>query len=401
MSGDDTVTTDDEKPAGGGGKKGKHAKTEPYAPAATPVVNDEALYEFLLALFWDEPEPEQFPEHVELNIVSGRYSSKIEQTIWSKKFAPVRAEEYAVKHGAGAAKPTREQLVALSNLLLAKMRRDCDESGHSRAYAVMAWSTSRSDSPYMSFAKKMTPSGRYAQKKGESGEDDDDGISQEKKFVIQLYQQQQKMIEMHYEMTAGFLDRMQRVEERNEIEIDKLRKDRHSMAEQLERALSLEQDREERRAAFRQKRDIIDKGMLAVETYGPMLAQSLMGGKKDIVNGTAVPSDEVEALRNFLRTTQEGGQLTQEQLIEAFGDWDEKTGRIVTPGILAPEQVLVIVLVSRAQVPPDELDKLMPGGPLAVTMPQFGQLMRVFGEQIEQLKKIFEMRAQKRQQKET
>jgi hypothetical protein len=393
---EDTTTTEDEKPH----KKGKGAPKEAYNPAATPVINDEHLYEFLLALFYDDPEPEQFPEHVDLNIVSGKYSSKIEQTIWSKKFAPIRAEEYAVKHGAGAAKPNREQLAALSNLLLAKMRRDCDESGHARAYAVMAWSTSRSDSPYMSFPKKMAPAGRFARKPGEA-EDEDEGLTRGEKFVIQLYTQQQKMFELYGEMLAGLSDRYQRTEERDASEIEKLRKERHSLTEQLERALSLEQDREERRAAFRQKREIIDKGMNVLETYGPSLASSLIGGgKKDIINGSAETSDEAEALRNFLRTTDEGGSLTQKQMIDAFGDWDENTGRLTTPGVLAPEQVLIVVMVSKGQTPPDELDKLMPGGPLEITQPQLMQLVRVFGAQIEQLKKIFDMRMQKRQSKE-
>lgn len=394
-------TVDEERPKKG--KRGPDDRAAAQAAAVTPVINDQDLYEFLLALFYDDPEPEQFPERVELNVVSGRYFTKVEVSVWTKKFAPTRAPDEAVRQGAGAPKPSREQLAALSNLLNQKMRRDCDESGHARAYRVEAWSMSRSDQPYMTHLKRLTPGGRFSRKGGEAEGDDGEELTRGEKFQLQLYAQQQKMFELYGEMLAGLSDRYQRVEERNESEIDRLRKERASLSEQLERALSMELDREERREAFRQKRQVIDKGMAVIETYGPALAASLIGGRNGkgsgVINGSAEPGDEVEALLNFLRTTEEGGQLTQKQMIDAFGDWDEKSGRMTTPGVLSTEQVVVVVTVSNRSAPADDLDKLMPGGPLEIKPEQLVQLVRIFGAQIEQLKKIFEMRMKRRQAK--
>lgn len=386
---------DDEtpSPSPGNGKKGKGNGKEPpdHSATVTPQVRDQELYEFLVALFYDDPEPEQFPERVELNVVSGRYATKIETTIWAKQYAPIRATGEAVKRGAGAAKPSREVLAALSNLLLEKMRRNCDEFGN-RAFAVHAWSTSRDGSPYMAFPKKMTPGGRYARKDGET--DDDEDLTREQKFILQLFGITKQSSEMYFDAFAGLVDRYSRDKERDSTEIDRLHRKLAEKNDQLERALSFELDREERRDGMRQKREIIDKGMHVVETYGPVLAASLMG-KKMMGEGGAPPSDEAAALREFLCTTEQGGRATSQQLLEAFGDWEN--GRQLKPGILSADQAMIIVLVAGGKLAVDELDKLVPGGPLEITMAQGAQLMRVFGDQLEPLMKVFASRQKKKE----
>jgi hypothetical protein len=385
-------------------KKGKGPDDQPYNPPVTPTIVDQNLFDFLEELFYGDPEPEQFPEKITLDVVSGRYSNKIESTVDTYTFAPIRATTATVKAGAGAPKPSRERLVALSNKLLGKMRQDCDECGHARGYAINAWSTSRGDVPYKYFPKKMQPSGRFARKPGEGDADEDDGLTRDQKFAVQLYAQQQKMIELHGELMAGLFDRLDRAGERDRDENqrlrqenDRLRQERTRLVEQTERALSLELDREERREGLRQKRQLIDKSMAVVEQYGPMLAASLMGKKGGVINGSAEPNSEVEALQDFLRTTEDGGRMTVAQLTDAFGDWHD--GELRTPGILDRSQALVIVMVARGQAPTDELDKLMPGGPLEIKPQQLMQLMNVFGDQLEPLQKVFISRSQKKKEK--
>lgn len=363
--------------------------------AVTPVIKDQAIFEFLESLFYGDPEPEQFPERVELNIVSGRYSAKIEATIWVRPYAPIRATGEAVKRGAGAAKPSREQLVALSNLLLEKMRRDCDEAGHARGYAVHAWSSSKSDGPYMVHPKRMSPSGRYAKKSGDDDEEDGAPLTRDQKYVLQMMSQMKARDELQFEMITGLIDRYSRDKDRDSNEIDRLHRKLAEKNDQLERALSLELDREERRDAAKMRRQIAEKGWQAVETYGPMLVGSLM--KKPVVDGTVEPSSEVEALRDFLKTKEEGGQMTLQQAHDAFGDWNAETGELNVPGVLQPEQSMVLVQVANGKLPLDKIDELMPGGPLEITMEQGIRLMNVFGPQLAPLQKIIAARMSKKE----
>lgn len=376
-------------------KSGK--KELPDRNATVPVVKDQALFEFIESLFYADPEPEQYPERVELNIVSGRYSSKIEATIWTKQFAPIKATGEAVKKGAGAAKPSREQIVAISNLLLENMRRNCNEGSTPRTYAVHAWSTLRGDTPYMTSIKKLTPSGNRA-RNGEDEDEDGAPLTKEQKFVLQLFQQSQKNSEQVAEMVAGLLDRYSRDKDRDSNEIDKLHRKLAEKNDQLERALSMELDREERREQLKMKRQFAEKGWKAVEMFGPALMSSLIG-KKPIIDAKTEPGEDVAALRKFLRTTDEGGTMTIAQAHAAFGDWDADNNVLITPGVLSVDQSMIIVRVAHEQLPTSELDKLMPGGPLEVTNDQLMGLLNIFGESIMALQSIFTRRQQQAQTK--
>lgn len=382
--------TTEETPTAGRGKK-----EGPDRNLTTPVVKDQALFEFLELLFYADPEPEQYPERIELNIVSGRYSSKVEATVWTKQFAPVKATGEAVKRGAGAGKPSREQLVALSNYLLEQMRRNCNESGSTRMFAVHAWSTLRGDTPYMHVLKKMTPNGNKAQ---DADENEIDGVplNREQKFALQLQTQSQKMFEMFGELMVGMVDRLNRDKERDSNEIDKLHRKLAEKNDQLERALSMELDREERREQLKMKRQMAEKGWEAVQKFGPMLMGSLIGNKK-IIDAKTVP-DDLTALREFLKTTDEGGKMTLKQAHDAFGDWDPASGTLRTPGVLSVDQAVLLVQVANEAVPVDGLDKLMPGGPLEITPEQGMQLMGIFGEQLMVLQAVFSRRQQAQQQ---
>ncbi len=385
---DETTTTEN------GGGKGPRGPRE--RDIATPVVKDEALLAFLEDLFYADPEPEQYPERIELNVVAGRYSEQLKSIVWTQQFAPIKATGEVLKKSAGQAKPSKERLVALSNLLLQRMQQDCDQCGHRRAYGVHAWSTSRGDEPYMRFLKTVDPKGRYSRE----GQEEEDGVgplSERDRFLVQMSDQQRKMFEFYGEALAGLIDRYNRDKERDSSEIDRLHKQLSSKNEQLERALSLELDREERREWVRLRRQMADKGWAAVETYAPLLLASVVG-KAKVIDSPPAANDPtiVDALRGFLRMTGEGGQLTPEQAVAAFGDWDKATGTLITPGILTAEQSVILVHVATGQAPTSEIDRLIPpNGSNPITPQQLAALVKLFPmDQIAPLQQVFMKRNQ-------
>lgn len=393
----------DETEAPASGKKKQPADR---SQGVTPIVRDQDLFEFLEQMFYGDPEPEQYPEKIELNVVAGRASEQLRAIVWTRQFAPIRATEEAIKRGAGSSKPSREVLVAMSNLILQKMQQDCDGSGSPRSYGVHAWSTAKGDIPYMRFLKRVTPKGRYPREGGgggggAGGDEGEDGepMNREQKFTLQLYGQQQKMAEMYGELVAGMIDRYSRDKDRDSNEIDKLHRQLAEKNDQLERALSLELEREERRETLKMKRQIAEKGWQAVETFAPMLISSFMGRK--VIDTTAVDpnAEDISTLREFLKTTDEGGRLTMEQAHAAFGKWDTDTNTMMQPGILTSDQATILVLASQGRIPFPEIDKLLPGGPYEVTMDQVMKLAKLFGEQILPLQGIIAKRQQQAHQK--
>ncbi len=369
----DEVTTSSNGGKGGG-------KEPPHRDLSAPVIKDRALFDFLEQLFYTDPEPEQYPERIELNVVSGRYSEQLKAIIWTKEFAPIKASTEAKKQGAGAGKPNKEQLVSLSNHLLQQMQQDCDACGHRRSYGVHAWSLKRGEGPYMRFLKSVDPSGRYPRNgDGENGEEEE-ALDKRDKFIVQMAAQQNDMHTSLGALIAGLLDRYNRDKERDSGEIDRLHKMLAQKNEQLERALSLELDREERREWVRLRRQMADKGWQVVERYGPSLMASLTG-KGKIIAGTV--EDVPAVLLAFLKSA------TEDQLSTTFGDWDQ--ANCIRQGLLTPDQALIFVHVAQGKLPVVELDKIIPpSGPFAITQQQlvaFGQIFSV--DQLKPLHDLF------------
>ncbi|KKW46509.1 MAG: hypothetical protein UY96_C0003G0012 [Parcubacteria group bacterium GW2011_GWB1_56_8] len=85
--------------------------------------------------------------------------------------------------------------------------------------------------------------------------------------------------------------------------------------------------------------------------------------------------------------------LTKEQADKAIGIWDETNQCISKPGVLSQGQSQILFQVAYGQAPPEELDKLLPGGILAVSMEQLARLQQIFPlEQIAPLMLIFQSR---------
>jgi hypothetical protein len=382
------------------GKKGKASNGEPPASLETPTVRDQRIFDWLEAVFYgiDDEEPEQNPERISLDIVSGRASQTVESTVWEQQYAAIKAiPEESTKRSARYGKPNKERLVALSNFILNQMQDNCDECGRKRTYALHAWSFNRAERPYMQLLRTLQPKGRKPVK-AELLDDEDldlDGepLSHDRRFILRLFAETQKMFAMNSEVMVQIVDRFNRNEERLMTENDRLHRTITQKNEQLERSLSLQDERDEKREWRRLRREMAEKTWDAVETYGPLLAGKLLSGKKPAPH----PSDaaDIEVLRKFLRTTDEGGSLTPQQLITALGDWNKEG--CVKPGILAPVQALILVHVAQGNTAPSDLDKLLPGGEHAIEARQFMALQGVFSpEQLEPLRDMITRRMTQR-----
>ncbi len=370
---DETATED------GSGKKGGRQPRD----VGPPVVKDSALTEFLESLFYNDPEPEQFPEYITLSIVAGRYGEQLKSQLWIKQFAPVFASDEAIKKGAGSRKPDKGQIVGIANMLLQKMQENCDALGHSQKYGVHAYSSKRGDLAYAHHLKSITPKGIHAKKDGDDEDDEDEGLNSRDKFLRQLSAQQNEMHVALGGLITGLLDRYNRDKDRDSNEIDKLHRTLSQKNEQLERALSLELDREERREWTRLRRQVTDKGVQALEMYGPTLMASLFG-KPKVLEGSV--DDTPEVLQKFIDAA------TDAQKQSTFGDWNDDG--CVKPGILTPDQSLILVHVAQGKLSVDQLDKLIPPrGENAITQEQLISLTQVFTmEQLAPLQKTFQKR---------
>lgn len=89
---------------------------------------------------------------------------------------------------------------------------------------------------------------------------------------------------------------------------------------------------------------------------------------------TTVTSREQEIIGKLMHDAQAAGIS-----IKLFGDWEMENGtaRIVTPGIVTPDQVKVLFKVYKGHLPASALDGLMPtsGKPVAITSDQQAQII--------------------------
>src|SRR6185369_9513254 len=343
--------SDNTEEESGGKKKGK--PTDRDKALIEPVIKDQALFEFLELLFYDDPEPAHYPDRIEVNVVKGRDKGQLTSTVLSLPFAPVKASKEAIAQGAGQGKPSREKLVALSNRILHAMQLDCDASRSRQCYGVHAWCHSRGDDPYMRFLKHCEPKGKYPRE----GQEDDEDETYEKRFVAQVMRHQEQMVSLLGAGYEGHSDRQDRMSERLLRRNEYLESRIDKLLDIVERSLSLEAERKERLEWAKLKTHAARQGLDFALAMAPPLINQLTG--KPILPTTDTP--ETIALKNFLKTEQEGGLLTEEQVNAAFGRWDDTPEHnLVAPGVLTLDQATVLFHVAYGKLPADELNKLMP-----------------------------------------
>ena len=374
---------------------GKKRPTDRDKAQVDVLVSDQEFFEWLEQLFYAEPEVAHFPEKIEILVMQGTAKRTFGECLKIIPFAPKKAisrkaaEEVGVQY-MGDGKPSREKLVHLVNQLVHHMRRDCDASGKPQTYSICAWHGAMSEEPYDRLPRTYKPRGQYP--KAGDGLSDDEDMPMEKRFGIQVLDHQKQMVGLLGAGYEGMMDRYDRSHERDAAEIERLRNENQNLREQLNRALSLQIEQDERRQWLALRNKATDKALNLVESFGTPLVGKLIG-KSEVA--------EVITLKNFLRSTEEGGQLTAQQAVATFGDWDNETNTLRSAGILTRPQGEIIFRVAFSQIHIDELDKLLPGGELEVTTDQFTQLQQIFSmEQIGAVGMLFKDRMQKKAAKE-
>lgn len=295
-----------------------------------------------------------FPEKIEVRAVSGPQCRQLGGMVKQILYKP------------NAPKPTRESLVALSNEILHLTQRDCDAIGKMQRYGVLVYHFMREDSFYTRYLLKMLPKGEnVVDGAGDDGEDalDEDGRPKlfQQRLLEAVLKWQENNQQMHYEASAGIMDRLDRVNERQAQEIDRIQDKMMKLMEIAERALSQEAEREERRKWSDLKVHLAERGSETVLGLLPVVANRLAGNSQ-VPAGQ--PSPESMALTNVMKS------LTHEQSVLLFGDYSDGPGHELTkPGILNPEQAKIVGGVAMCQMSPNELDRLLVG-PLAISADQ-------------------------------
>ncbi len=337
------------------------------------------LFEFLEGLFDGASE---FPEKVEVRVVRG------------KDFATMGPSVKQYPYPAGSTKPTREKLVGMSNEILNGCQRMTDVHRKRTVFHVAAIHFSRDPAPYTRFLLDCMPGATY--KNGENGEiesDDDGEATPQNQMLAQVLLHGREMFSMFGGAFEGLLDRMDRMQERVMKQNDSLDARNQNLANMLENALDRREEREERKMWLGVKTRLAEKGADLAIAMAPAMLNQFVGGGKQVV-----PAETPEALvlKEFFKTTDEGGKLTKEQADAAFGIWD--SGRQNTAGVLKEEQVAILYGVAHGQKPVVELDMLMPGGSCAITVEQVMSLNSIFSmEQIAPIMMTFQARSNKRQ----
>lgn len=342
-----------------------------------PIPKSPALFEWLEKLF---DGGSQFPEMISCRVVTGRNYERLGASIKQIIFPPK------------ATKPSRGELVALSNELVGLMQRDADIQRKRVVYGMHVSHKMRDPDFYERYLYPCNPSPLHAGEGVPRPEEDDSPADRtiEAQFAVQAMGHQERMFALYGGGFEGLLDRMDRINEQQAQAILKKDERIEKLTDMLERALSHEEERREKREWSLLKIRSVEKAVeLGLAIAPPLLNQ--IAGKKLIETSD---SQEALTLRNFFKKKSEGGLLTEEQAVLAFGSDDGK------PGVLAYDQIKLLFDVAHCRAPAEELDKLLPGGPLEITNEQVAALTMRCGFTVEQLVPLhltFEARMKRRQ----
>lgn len=360
-------------------RKGKrNGPTDRETATTTPTPKDNEFFEWLMALFFGD---NNFPEKIEVRPMRGRDFATRGPLILLRTWGPRDP------------KPTPEIVTKISNEILFAIQRDCDIQGKPRViYGILAIHFAKDDEPYTRYLLPRKPMGVYTAK-GEGidrrDDEDEDELDPKKKFASQILDHGERMFEKYLGGFEGLLDRMDRVLERQEASIERKDIRIEKLTDMLEKALSLEEERAQRRAWEAVKIKGVEKALDVGMAIAPPLIAGFLGKPE---------AGEVVVLATFFKTVDEGGKMTQAAAEAAFGVADEK-GRLVKPGVLSEAQVDILIGVSRGSMPPDTLNRLLPkelGGDVSLTMEQVGKLDTIFEpEHLAPVKMAFQARLER------
>lgn len=347
-----------------------------------PIASNMRVFEWIEDLFNGEQE---FPNVIEVRLATGKGYMTNGPKLKQRIYQPTDS------------KPDRETLVKDANKLTAVMQTDCDVKQKPTVYALCAINFSRDAEPYDRALIQLKPGQSY--RLGENGdiEQDDEEQSIEKRHGVQMMGHMREMFQMSVDGWAGIVDRQDRTLERVMNRLDTMETRYFKMLDAFERSLDLKEDRE----AKRRKDELWVKGAEKMLELGVAIAPPIVNA---IAGKSVIPQPvhpDVVELKKFLKRDTEGGKMTKEQQDKLLGIWDESTSTLLQPGVLTVAQISTLFQVAGGQLPVDELDKLLPGGPYEITGEQLGQLQMIFASSMEQVMPLvlmFNARKQRREQ---
>jgi hypothetical protein len=360
-----------------------------------PVPSKPEFFGWLESLFNG---PTEFPERIEVRIVSGKHGEKMGPSIRQIPFVPqleVSEKGDKVKKTRNA-RPSREDLISLSNEIISITQHDCDSSQRATMYAVQAWHFLRSDEPYSRWLMRQSPKAVHKMANGEDGEDDEDGDdSPKKKFSSQVFRHGEAMFQLYGGALEGVVDRQDRALERESQTNERLRQSNERLLDMVEKLQSQQHQRTLDQQWNELKIRSVEKGLDLAIGIAPPLLNQLAGKKASLGEASA----ESITLKAFFKPVSEGGKLTDEQAKLAFGVYDETPQRnLKEAGALTEAQSKLLWDVAHGTASTDELDRLLPGGTMAVEMAQMIKLQQIFPpEQIAPIVMLIGLRMQNRE----
>jgi hypothetical protein len=365
-----------------------------------PVPKDQKFFEWLETLFNGV---DQYPERIDTRVVKGQHYATLGPMVKQLIYAP-QARESAKEStketktgdkGRNSSKPSREDLVALSNELLYRCQHDCDNQRRPTTYGVLAAHFMREVDFYDRWLIHLKPQGIYAPKAGED-EGDEEAETGSPLFRAQLQHLShgERMFSLHTAAIEAIVDRQDRALERAGANEEKLRSANERLLEIVEKLQSNAHVRAQEMQWNDMKIRSVEKGLELAINLAPPLLNQLTGKKTVATQETA----ESLTLKTFFKRDDAGGKLTIEQADKAFGKYDNDNN-LITVGVLSTEQAKLLWDVAHCTAPVDELDRLLPNGSLQVTQEQVMSLQNIFQpEQLMPIIALIGMRMQNKMQ---
>ncbi len=308
-----------------------------------------------------------------------------------------------VVYPASSKAPGREALNELSNWLVQRAQGNCNAIGKKQLYGVFAYHTGSADDNVGAFILNLSPTERPGGDAGGGGGEDDghEGGGEDDVFGstplsptlrFMLEQSRDSLADRRFiikdsrEAMEALLERLAGENARLSTMV---RDGFNQMIEMTKTHQQLLNQDQERKLRARWTEVGVGAAEKTVETVMNLLpvAVNRMTGKETVPTRNSLESVVVST---FIKS------VTPEQAKVAFGIQGE--GMPVLPNaIFTSAQAELLGAIAACQVPADQVDAFLPGGPLEITSDQFAKAQSLFGmEQLFPLGDLFRSRMSRR-----
>lgn len=376
---------------GQGKKEAPGRRVEPHVPLAH-------VMEFLLSLWVKENDPppgtrgkvyKLYPERIELWTGRNR-KGKLD------RMSPVRVPFHSFK--ANGAEPTREEHAAMANQLAYVAQQHCNALHRTQLYLAVAYQFGSGDDMIGCCPIRREPdNGPSATASdmddpfGIDGADDAIGAGpQAMMFRTWLAMMAQAHEHTRFALQAGMqaIDRAnQRLSEDNAL----LRGAVHGAFDQQLASYKAMQQLYDGDAERKVKLRYAEVGAGALEQTSNLIFAMLPGAINRIAGKEIVQvspkSVESAVLADFLQS------VSDDEAKAAFGYQGDSAPRLSPPEcIFTREQSNLLAAIAAQHAPPDQIDRLLHGGDLEITLDQMGRAKSLFGQKLSAVERAIAQR---------